>query len=200
MADLTLYHCAKTRSATILWLIEELGVPYDLVRIAVYSGESRKPEYLAINPMGKVPAIRHGDNVVADSAAIALYLAEQYPEAKLAPGLADSLRAAYLQWMVFRTGIMEPCITDKMKPRDGLSRGTLGWGDYETMVSVLSTALKKGPFLLGEQFSAADVVVGSGMAFVLTFDGLPHLPEFTSYVDRLEQRPARQRAIAIDKD
>ncbi len=199
MADLTLYHCVKTRSAAILWLMEELGVPYDLVRIDVFGGESRKPDYLAINPMGKVPAIRHRDVVVSDSAAIALYLAEQYPQAKLAPATDDPVRASYLQWMVFRTGIMEPCITDKMKPREGFDRGTLGWGDYDTMISVLQAGLKRGPYLLGEQFSAADVLVGSGMAFVLTFGGLPDLPEFTGYVDRLEQRPARQRAIAIDE-
>jgi glutathione S-transferase len=200
LAKLTLYHAAPSRSSIVRWMLEELGEPYDLHVLNLAKGEQLAPEHLAINPMGKVPALRHGDMVVTEAAAICAYLADEFPQARLNVPIGDPRRGAYLKWLFFAPSCIEPAITDRAFPRqEQPRRGTLGYGDYDTVMDVVAEAVAPGPYLLGEQFTAADVVVGSTLRWGMMFNLLPKRPEFAAYVSRLEQRPALQRATALDR-
>jgi glutathione S-transferase len=151
--------------------------------------------------MGKVPALRHGDVVVTEAAAICTYLADEFPQAKLNVPIGNPTRGLYLKWLFFGPSCIEPAILDRAFPRkDEASRGALGYGDFETVLDVLTTAVSAGTYILGEQFTAADVVIGSGLRWGMSFKLLPARPEFVTYVGRLEQRPALQRAIAKDNE
>jgi glutathione S-transferase len=200
MADLTLYHAAPSRSSVVRWMLEELGEPYDVHLLTLSKGEQKSPEYLAINPMGKVPALKHGDTVVTEVAAICTYLADEFPHARLNIPVGDPRRGAYLKWLFFSPSCIEPAIADRAFPRkEEPRRGTLGYGDFDTVMEVTAKAVERGPYLMGEQFTAADVVVGSMLRWGMMFDLLPKRPEFVAYVGRLEQRPALQRAVALDQ-
>jgi glutathione S-transferase len=200
MAKLTLYHAAPSRSSIIRWMLEELGEPYDLHLLNLAKGEQREPAYLAVNPMGKVPALKHGDAVVTEAAAICTYLADEFPGAKLNVPIGDPQRGVYLKWLFFSPSCIEPAATDRAFPRkEDPRRGTLGYGDFETVMNVVANAVEPGPYLMGEQFTAADVVVGSMLRWGMMFDLLPKRSEFIAYVGRLEQRPALQRAVAADQ-
>jgi glutathione S-transferase len=146
--------------------------------------------------MGKVPAIRHGDTVITETAAIAFYLADLFPEAGLAPPIGDTARGTYLRWPVFYHAAVEPAVTDFALKREPGRPSTMPYGTYDDTVNSLAGALSKGPYLLGEKFSAADVVVGSGVRFLLMFKMLPARDEFTRYADIVSARPALQRAMA----
>jgi glutathione S-transferase len=201
MAKLTLYHAAPSRSSVTLWMLEEIGEPYDVHLLSLSKGENRAPEYLAVNPMGKVPALRHGDTVITENGAICAYLADEFPRAKLNVPVGNPLRGVYLKWMFFGPSCIEPAMMDKAFPRkEEARRAALGYGDYDTVLDVVAKAVAKGPHILGEQFTAADVVIGSGLRFGMMFKLLPERPEFTAYVGRLAQRPALQRADAKDKE
>jgi glutathione S-transferase len=201
MAKLTLYHAAPSRSSIVRWMLEELGEPYDLHVLSLAKGEQRDPSYLAVNPMGKVPALRHGDVVVTEAAAICTYLADEFPEARLNVPVGDPSRGAYLKWLFFSPGCIEPAITDRAFPRqEEPRRSTLGYGDFDTVMNVVARAVEPGPYLMGEQFTAADIVVGSTLRWGMMFGLLPTRPEFMAYVGRLEQRPALQRATALDQE
>jgi glutathione S-transferase len=201
MADLTLYHANPSRSSIVRWMLEELGEPYDIHLLDLSKGEQSAPEYLAINPMGKVPALKHGDTVVTEAAAICTYLADEFPQAKLNIPVGDPRRGPYLKWLFFSPSCIEPAITDRAFPRqEQPRRSTLGYGDFDTVADVMAKAVEPGPYLMGEQFTAADVVVGSALRWGTIFDLLPKRPEFMVYVGRLEQRPALQRATAKDQE
>jgi glutathione S-transferase len=201
MAKLTLYHIAPSRSSIAHWMLEEIGEPYDIHLLSMKRGENRAPEYLAVNPMGKVPALRHGDTVITEAAAICAYLADEFPKPKLNIPVGNPRRGVYLKWLFFGPSCFEPAITDHAYPRkDPPSRGTLGYGDYDTVLDVLTQAVAKGPYLMGEQFTAADVVIGSGLRWGMHFKLLPERPEFVAYSGRLGERPALQRAEAKDKE
>lgn len=193
------YHAPQTRSAAIRWLLEELGAPHELKVLDMKKGEHKQPWYLAINPMGKVPAIVHNGTVVTETPAIAMYLADVFASAGLAPAIGDAARGTYLRWMIFNTACVEPALVDRALKREGGPASMLPYGDVDTTINTLAGALKSGPFLLGDRFSAADVVVGSGVRWMLLFKLLPERPEFTSYAERLGQRPALQRATAKDQ-
>lgn len=200
MADLTLYHAAPSRSSVVRWMLEEIGQPYDLKLLKLAEGEQQKPAYRAVNPMGKVPALKHGDTVITEAAAICTYLADAFPQAGLAVPIGDPRRGVYLKWLFFGPSCIEPAITDRAFPRkEEPRRGTLGHGDYDTVMDVVSKGLEPGPYLLGDKFTAADVVIGSGLRWGMMFDLIPKRPEFVAYVGRLEQRPALQRAVAADQ-
>jgi glutathione S-transferase len=162
--QVTFFHSPNTRSTGALVLLDELGADYKLHALNMKAGEQRKPEYLAINPMGKVPAIRHGDALVTEQAAVFMYLADLYPEAGLAPAMGDPLRGPYLRWMVYYGSCFEPAVVDKAMKREPAPPSTCPYGDYDSMLKTLTDQLEKGPYLLGEKFTAADVQAGAGAA------------------------------------
>jgi glutathione S-transferase len=192
-----LYWSPRSRSFSSLWLMEETGQPYERVLIDISTGAQRRAEYLAINPMGKVPALRDGEATLAEAAAIAAYVAERYPEAGLAPKLGDPLRAKYLYWLFFGPGCIEPAIV-QLATKLEMNPIAAGWGDSQRVIDVLDVALQKGPWILGEPFSAADIVIGSGLNFaVRLFKVIPSRPSFDAYIERCMARPAFQRAEKI---
>lgn len=194
------YHAPNSRSFAIRWLFEELGnPPHELKVLSFKTNAHKAPEYLAINPMGKVPAITHGDTVITEAAAICLYLADLFPEAKLAPAIGDPRRGTYLRWIVFNQAAVEPAVTDKALNREQGPAATLSYGTYESTVDALAGALAKGPYILGETFSAADIVVGAGVRWMLGWKLLPERPEFTNYVAILNERDALKRALQKDE-
>ena len=195
------YHAPNTRSFAVRWLFEELGNPaHEMKVLNMKAGDHKTPAYLAINPMGKAPTITHGGTVITETAAIAMYLADLFPGAKLAPPVGDPARGTYFRWIVFNQAAVEPAVTDNYLKREPGSPGMMGYGTFDDTVNALAGALAKGPYILGETFSAADVVVGSGVRWMLLFKLLPERKEFTSYAARLSERPALQRAAAKDQE
>ncbi len=194
----TLYHSPNTRSSGTRLLLEELGVPYELKVLNIKAGENRQPPYLAVNPMGKVPAIEHRGAIVTEQVAITIYLADALPEAGLAPSLNDPLRGPYLRWLVFYAACFEPAIVDRARKLEQGPAAMLPYGDYDTMLKTLTDQLAKGPWLLGERFTAADVIWGSGLGWTTMFKLVPELPEFQAYLTRFLARPAVALARAKD--
>jgi glutathione S-transferase len=201
MAALTLYHAAPSRSSVTHWMLEEIGEPYDIHLLHLSQGENLKPDYLAVNPMGKVPALKHNDVVVTESAAICTYLADAFPKAKLNVPIDDPRRGIYLKWLFFGPSCVEPAVIDRAAPRkEEARRAMLGYGDFDTVMNVLAKAVTPGPFLMGEQFTAADVVIGSGLRWGTLFKLIPERKEFTDYIARFADRPALKRALAKDDE
>ncbi len=196
----TFFHSPNTRSSGVLALLEELGADYDLHVLNMKAGEQRKPEYLAVNPMGKVPAIRHGDALVTEQGAVFLYLADLFPQAGLAPPIGDPLRGPYLRWLFFYGSSFEPAVVDRAMKREPAPASTSPYGDYETMLGTLTGQLEKGPYLLGERFSAADVLWGTALAWTTMFKLVPELPVIKAYIDRVAARPAVARARQKDAE
>jgi len=196
----TLFHSPNTRSSSALILLEELGVPYELHVLNMKAGEQRRPQYLAINPMGKVPALRHGDALVTEQVAIFLYLADLFPEARLAPPISDPLRGPYLRWMVFYAASFEPAVIDAATKRDPAPPPMSPYGDFETMLRTLTGQLAKGPFLLGDRFTAADVLWGAALTWTTMFKLVPELPVIVEYIGRCGARPSVARAKARDAE
>jgi glutathione S-transferase len=151
--------------------------------------------------MGKVPALRHGDVIITESAAICTYLAETFPKAGLNVPIGDPRRGIYLKWLFFGPGCVEPAMIDRAAPRkEEARRGMLGYGDFDTVMNVVAKAVEKGPWLLGEQFTTADVVIGSNIRFGMMFKLIPERKEFLDYAARIAARPAAQRAQEKDKE
>jgi glutathione S-transferase len=201
VADLTLYHAAPSRSSVVLWMLEEIGEPYDIHLLSLKQGTNRAPDYLAVNPMGKVPALRHGDAVITEVAAICTYLADAFPQAGLNIPLDDPRRGPYLKWLFFGPGVLEFAMFDRAYPRSAEPpRAALGYGDFDTTMNVLADAVAPGPFLMGDRFTAADVVIGSNLRWGMMFKMIPERTEFTDYVARFVDRPAAKRAIAKDEE
>ena len=196
--NLTLFHAPNSRSCAARALLEELGVPYDLHVLDLKKNEQRAPEYLAINPMGKVPAILHGDALVTEQPAIFIYLADLFPQAALAPAPSDPLRGPYLRWLAFYGSAFEPAITDLAMKREPTPPMMCPYGDYDTMLATLTAQLRAGPYLLGERFSAADILWGSSLVWATMFKLVPELPEVMAYIDRVGSRPAVRRAAEAD--
>jgi len=185
----------------VLWMLEEVGQPCDIKLIRLSAGDNLKPDYLALNPMGKVPTLRHGDAVITEAAAICTYLADEFPAKKLNVPVGTPKRGEYLKWLFFGPSVIEPAMTDRAFPRKEDPRAaSLGWRDFDTVLDIVSKALTKGPHLMGEQFTAADIVIGSGLRYGMMFKLVPERKEFTDYVARIGARPAAQRAEAKDKE
>ena len=194
----TFFHAPQSRSGGTRALLEELGVDYDLHVLNLKTGEQRQPAYLAINPMGKVPAIRHGDALITEQPAVFMYLTDLYPGARLAPPVGDPLRGPYLRWLVYYGSCFEPAVVDKSMQREPAPPSVCGYGDYDTMLKTLTDQLEKGPWLLGDTFSAADVLWGGALNWTTMFKLVPGLPVIRAYIDRVLARPAMQRAAAAD--
>jgi glutathione S-transferase len=197
---ITLFHSPNTRSTGALTLLEELGVPYRLHVLNMHAGEQRQPAYLAINPMGKVPAILHGDVLVTEQVAIYLYLADLFPQAELAPGLNDRRRGPYLRWMAFYGACFEPAMVDKAMKREPGSPKMSPYGDFDTVVSTLSAQLDDRPYMVGQEFSALDVLWGTSLQWMTAFGLLPATPAITAYLDRVTNRPAFLRVKQKDAE
>lgn len=192
---LTLHYHPYSRAAGTIWALEEAGVPYELKIVDILKGEQKQPGFVALNPMGKLPTLVDGDVVVTESAAIALYLADRYAAGRLAPALDDPRRGTYLRWSFFAPSVIEPAVMAKGSGWE-VKEVAAGWGNYASVLTASESAIAKGPFLLGKDFSMADVVFGGLLRFLLSFKQIEPTPAFTAYVDRLDARPAYQRADA----
>lgn len=200
MADeLIFYSNPMSRGRIARWMLEEAGAPYR-VEWLTFEGSIKSPDYLAINPMGKVPAIRHGKTVVTEAAAICAYMADAFPEAGLAP--PTNQRGDYYRWLFFAAGPLEMAVSVKAfglaVPKE--RERSIGSGSYESVMDTLSYAVTRHPYITGESFAAADVYVGSHISWGLQFGTLEARPEFTAYWDRLKDRPAYLKAKALDDE
>jgi len=199
-SKVTLYHSPNTRSSAALTLLEELGAPFELKVLNMKAGEQREPAYLAINPMGKVPALIHDGALITEQPAVFIYLADLFPEAGLAPAIGDPLRGPYLRWMVFYGSCFEPAVIDRAMKREPAAMATSPYGDYDTMLGTLTGQLAKGPYLLGDRFTAADVLWGTALAWTTAYQLVPSLPLIQGYVERITARPAVARVKARDAE
>lgn len=199
MAGITLYFAPRSRALTALWLLEELGVPYTREDFLLASGRHKRPDFLALNPMGKVPLVVDDGVPVAELGAIAIYLADRHRATPLSPALDHPDRAAFLRWCFFASGVMEPCLGERFFKWQ-VPASSVAWGSFDAMLAVLAQGVSPGPFLLGETFSAADVLVGATARFGQLFGALPREGSTADYVARISARPALQRALDIEAE
>ncbi len=200
MADeLVFYTNPQSRGRLVRWMLEEVGQPYR-TEVLDYAGSMKQPAYLAINPMGKVPAITHGGTVVTECAAICAYLADAFPQAKLAPPPGDRRRAPYYRWLFFTAGPVEFAVSNKalgfVVPPE--RERMMGYGNVDQALNTLEQAVSRSEYVAGDSFSAADVYVGSHLNFNMMFGTIDKRPAFERYVARLTARPAFARARQLD--
>jgi glutathione S-transferase len=197
--EIVFYTNPMSRGRIARWMLEEAGQPYR-TEVLDFASSLKAPAYLAINPMGKVPALRHGDTVVTETAAICAYLADAFPQAGLAPAPGDRARGSYYRWLFFGAGPMEAALTNKalgFVTPEGRER-MAGWGTYGAVMDAIEAAVTSSRYLVGDRFSAADVYVGSQIGFGLMFNSIEKRPAFERYWQGLTARPAAVRARAID--
>ena len=200
MNDVTFYHSPQSRSSGVKVLLEELGAPYDLEVLNTKVGEQRGAAYLAVNPAGKVPAILDRGELVTEQAAIFIHLADRFPEKGLAPAIGGPLRGSYLRWMVYYGSCFEPAVVDRAMKREPGTRAMSPYGDYDTVVRTVVEQLRTGPYLLGERFSALDVLWGMALTWTTSFGLVPKGPEITRYVDAFGRRPSVVKVTAEDAE
>lgn len=193
--SIVLHHHPFSRASTVVWMLEEIGEPYELRFVDIQKGAQKSPELLGLNPMGKLPTLTDGDVVVTESAAIGLYLADRYAYGRLAPKVDDPARGTYLRWSLFAPSVIEPGAHAKLAGWS-YKDGQAGWGSYDAMLDALESAVAGKSFVLGETFSMADIVLGGTLRFMLQFKMIAARPSFTAYAERLAARPALQRAEA----
>ena len=192
--QVVLYTNPQSRGRIVHLMLEELGAPYELKVLDFQKGEHKAPAYLAINPMGKVPAIVHRGVVVTEAAAICVYLADAFPAKGLAPKIDDPQRGTYLRWFFFGAGCFDPAVVDKMLARPPVERtGAVGYGTFEDTVNALEKAITPGPYILGERFSAVDLYVGSQIIHSMMVKAIEPRPAFEKYAERIMARPVVQR-------
>ena len=194
---LTFYTNPNSRGRIVRWMLEEIGCPYE-TEVLDYGTGMKSPAYLAINPMGKVPAIRHGDNIVTECAAICCYLADKFPEENLAPPLGE--RADYYRWLFFAAGPVEAAVMNRHLGFEVSSEQErmVGYGHYRHVLDALELAVAGDEYIAGARFSAADVYVGSQIGWGLQFGTLEERPGFAAYWARISDRDAYRRANALD--
>lgn len=195
---ITLHYSPQTRATGTRVLLEELDAPHDLHVLNMKAGEQRQPAYRAINPLGKVPAISHRGAIVTEQVAITIYLADLFPQAGLAPGAHDCRRGPYLRWIAYYGSSFEPALIDKFMNREPAPPAQSPYSDYDTMLGALRAQLEQGPYLLGEQMTAADILWGIALGLTMTFGLVPKDDVFTRYSERITSRPAFQRIAAED--
>ena len=200
MAELMFYTAIPSRGAVVRWMLEEVGQPYDTTVLDLKSGEQNQPAYRAVNPHGKVPAIKYKGQVTTEVAAICAFLADEFPGAKLNIPVSDPRRGPYLTWLFFNPSAIEPAMMDAKFPRQEAPPPTaIGYRGMDALLDVVEAALKGKTYLMGEQFTAADVVTGSGLRFGMGFGMIPKRPALVEYVGRLSARPAAKRAQEKDQ-
>ncbi|WP_076864146.1 glutathione S-transferase family protein [Bradyrhizobium mercantei] len=197
---ITLYYSPQSRATGTRVLLEELGAPYDLHILNMKAAEQRKAAYLAINPLGKVPAIRHGDALVTEQVAIFIYLADLFPQAGLTPALTDARRGPYLRWMAYYGASFEPAVIDHFMKREPAPITQSPYADYDTMLGTLEAQLAKGPYLFGEEITAADILWGIALNWTMMFGIVPKRDVFVRYAERIAARPAYQRITETDDE
>nr|WP_244066523.1 glutathione S-transferase family protein [Bradyrhizobium sp. Ce-3] len=197
---ITLYYAPQSRATGTRVLLEELGAPYDLQILNIKAAEQRNAAYLAINPLGKVPAIRHGDALVTEQVAIFIYLADLFPQAGLTPALNDPRRGPYLRWIAYYGASFEPAVIDHFMKREPAPITQSPYADYDTMLGALEAQLAKGPYLLGEQITAADILWGIAFSWTMMFGIVPKRDVFVRYAERIAARPAFVRISKADDE
>jgi glutathione S-transferase len=195
---ITFFHAPQSRSSATLSLLEELNAEYEIRLIDLKKGEQREAAYLSINPMGKVPAILHEENLVTEQPAIFLYLTDLYHESGLAPEIGDPLRGPYLRWMVYYGSSFEPALVDRTHDRDPISPIGSPYGAWEDVLRTVNAQLAKGAYMLGDRYTAVDLLWGGALHWSTLLKLVPETPTIRSYVDRIIKRPAIQRMVAID--
>lgn len=197
MSAITFYTNPMSRGQIVRWMLEETGVDYEQV-IIEYGPQMNSGDYLEINPMGKVPAVKHGDQVITECAGICAYLADAFPAAKLAP--LESESADYYRWLFFAAGPLESAVTNNSLgfKTDDEQRRTAGYGTYETAIRVLDDFLGTRDYVCGDRFTAADVYVGSHVDWGMMFKTIPETDNFNAYAERLRQRAAYKKSKQID--
>lgn len=193
--SIRLYYHPYSRAAGTLWALEEAGVPYELKLVDIMKGEQKGKELVSLNPMGKLPTLLDNEVVVSEAAAVALYLADRYAPGRLAPALDDPARATYLRWAFFAPSVIEPAVVAKGEGWT-VKEVSAGWGTYAAMMAAAESAIAGKQFVLGDQFSMADVVFGGTLRFMMDFKQIEATPIFSDYVERLNARAAFQRAEA----
>lgn len=189
-----LFWAPQTRSPRAIWMLEEVGMHYDMELVDIRSPDRKdSDEFLAASPMGKVPAIVDGDVAMSESAAICIYLADRYAAGRLAPALDDPSRGKYLYWAIYTPAVIEPAMSEKFNNVES-NRGRSGWGDFDLMIQTFDEALEGNQWILGDQFSAADVMLGSSAIFLRMFEMLPDTANIGAYADRCLARPAQQQS------
>ncbi|HRY08031.1 MAG TPA: glutathione S-transferase family protein [Hyphomicrobiaceae bacterium] len=197
--EIVLYHWPQSRSTIVRWMLEEVGVPYRIETVDITSPDHPSKAFLALNPMGKVPVLRHGDTVISEVSAICCYLADRFPEAGLAPAIDDPRRGPYLKWLFFAPSCIEPAVMHKSMQWPEGKRGMLGWANYDVTMQVLAdAAIHATPWILGKRFSAADVVIGAQVRWGFMFGTIPKHPALEAYAHRLAERPALKRQMQLD--
>lgn len=197
-SDLIFYHSPNTRSSSVLILLEELDAPYTLRDVNFRIGAQREADYLAVNPLGKVPAIVHNGALVTELGAIFIYLADAFPQKKLAPEIGDPLRGPYLRWLVFYGSAFEPAIMDRHM-KNAPPKSMSPYGDFDSVMALVNAQLAKGPYLLGARFTAADVLWATALRWTTGFGLVPVTPEISAYIERVGARPAVARVADTDK-
>ena len=192
-----LYHHPYSRAANVVWMLEEVGAPYELRYVDLKKGEQKAPAILALNPMGKLPVITDGEAVVSESAAVGLYLADRYAPGTLAPALDDPARGTYLRWSLFAPSVIEPGAYAKMNNWT-FTASNAGWGEHEVMLDAMEAALRNPPYVLGDRFTMADCIFGGTVGYMLQFGLIEKRPVFTEYAARLAARPAYKRMEAVN--
>jgi glutathione S-transferase len=195
---IALHHHPFSRAAGVVWALEEVGQPYELKFIDIMNNAHKAPEFLKLNPMGKLPALTDGDAVITEGAAINLYLADRYALGKLAPAVDDPRRGTYLRWSLFAPSVIEPGSMARAQKWE-FKPSQAGWGDYDAMITAISGAVANGPFLLGEMFSMADVIFGGTVRFMTMFGMMTPTPEIAAYLENINARPALKRADEINQ-
>jgi glutathione S-transferase len=197
--ELVFYTNPMSRGRIVRWMLEEVGQPYR-TELLEWGAGSKSPEFLAINPMGKVPTIRHGDTVVTEAGAICAYLADAFPQAGLAPPPGSRLRGPYYRWLFFAAGPIEQAVTSKSMGWEAPPerRMMLGFGCMADVLDAVEGALKGREYVAGDSFTAADLYLGAHLGWGMSFGGIEKRPAFEAYVARLQARPAAKRANEID--
>ncbi len=192
-----LFYAPKTRSPRAVWMLEEAGVDYELALVDIRAEERQdSAEFLNASPMGKVPALIDGDTAMSESAAICLYIADRYAPGRLAPAVDDASRGKFLYWLMYTPAVVEPAMSElfnKVEP----NKMSSGWGDFPTMIATWESGLSSNDWILGSEFTAADVMLGSSAVFMRMFDMLPDSPTLSAYADRCLARPAYQKALEL---
>ena len=193
-----LYWCPKTRSIRILWLLEETGLSYERLQIDIHNPKHKNdPDLRHISPINKMPAFEDGPVRLWDSGAITTYVADQYPEAGLAIEIGEPERGAYLQWILFTNSVIEPAMGEKFGKLPS-NPSQYGWGGWDQMLTAFRSGVEKGPWVLGDRFTAADVLLGMSAHYLRQFGALTDDPILFSYADRCAARPAFQRMLALE--